>query len=82
MSTLKIKGIIGHIFTSLTVAFTVLYFFSVFDLVIDVPDFFYDADTPRTLQYLNEPNSAISSIRPFLFLIVWILKLLFGAFQP
>lgn len=82
MSPLKIKGIIGHVFTSLTVVFTVLYFFSVFDLEIDVPDFFYDADTPRTLYYLNEPNSSISSIRPFLFPVAWILKLSLGTLQP
>ena len=42
------------------------YFLSNFPVATSVSDFFYDADTPRTLNYLNDPTSAFSSLRPFL----------------
>jgi len=75
-------SIVKKLVIALIALTTVLYFISVFNLDIDVPDFFYDADTPRTLLYVSDPNSAISSIRPFLFLISWILKISLGLLDP
>ena len=82
MNRLKIYSILSHLFTALVTAFTIFYFVLVFNVDISVKDFFYDADTPRTLQYVNEPSSAISSIRPFLFLISWIPNLFLEIFKP
>lgn len=61
---------------------TVFYFISFFNIDIAVPDFFYDADTPRTLLYVSEPRSAISSIRPFLFFVSWVSNLFIEFLHP
>jgi hypothetical protein len=64
-------------------ATTLVYFSWLFEIDSALPnDFFYDADTARTLGYVTEPNTAFSSIRPFLFLVSWILNLSNEILQP
>jgi hypothetical protein len=71
-SRLKRFSILNDSVATLISAITLAYFSWVFEIDSAVPDFFYDADAPRTLGYVTEPNSAISFIRPFLFLVSWI----------
>jgi hypothetical protein len=56
-----------------------VYFLSNFTIATSVSDFFYDADTPRTLNYLNNPTFAFSSLRPFL-VVVTSIGFLFNIF--
>ena len=71
---LRKYSIVSYYAATFISAITVIYFLWAFKIDVTVPDFFYDADTPRTLLYLTEPSTAISSIRPFLFFISWILS--------
>lgn len=80
---LKQLSIIKDSVATLISAITLVYFSREFEIDSSLPnDFFYDADTARTLDYITEPNSALSSIRPFLFLVSWILNLSNEILQP
>jgi len=54
---------------SIPVCTLVGFFVNSFEFHSEIPDYFYDADSPRTLNYVVDPRSAISSIRPALFLV-------------
>ena len=54
---------------SITVCTLIGLFASSFEVHAEIPDYFYDADSPRTLNYVIDPRSAISTIRPALFLV-------------
>jgi hypothetical protein len=81
-SRLKRFSILKDSAAMLISVITLVYFSRVFEIDSAVTDFFYDADTPRTLGYVTEPQGAISSIRPFLFLVSWIPNSLIEILQP
>jgi hypothetical protein len=79
----KLRAIFrGESISFLVALLLLIYFFSRFQVFTDVPDFFYDADTPRTLAYLQDPRLAISSIRPGLFIIAIVANILVTYFPP
>jgi hypothetical protein len=79
---LKKSSYIYNLVALVVSATTLAYFFWHFKIEITVTDFFYDADTPRTLLYVTDPSNAISSIRPFLFLVSWIPYVFNTILQP
>jgi hypothetical protein len=76
------NSILKYAAETLIALITVAYFFSVFKVNTSIPDFFYDADSPRTLLYISDPSNAISSIRPLLYLVSWLPHLFIGVLQP